>query len=141
MTAKNNSEFFTWKKGEKVQLSTNFSTSEFSCKCKNKSCVEQRISKELIERLQRVRNEYGAIIVTSAFRCDLHNKAVGGASLSQHRLGRAVDAKPASGHLSNHPVHDMDRLRNEFRKEFNGIGVHPRFVHGDVRKNKAEWKY
>lgn len=44
--------------------------------------------------LQPIRDRYGKpIIVTSGFRSEAVNKAVGGAKNSQHRLGEAADLK------------------------------------------------
>lgn len=53
-----------------------------------------RLAKEI---LQPIRNKWGsAIVVTSAYRCEALNKAVGGVSTSQHRLGEAADIKVGS---------------------------------------------
>jgi hypothetical protein len=44
--------------------------------------------------LDPLREAYGKpIIVTSGFRCEKLNKAVGGAKSSQHRLGQAADIR------------------------------------------------
>lgn len=48
-----------------------------------------RLTKEI---LQPIRTKYGKpITITSGFRCEKLNKAVGGVSTSQHRKGEAVD--------------------------------------------------
>lgn len=53
-----------------------------------------RLTKEI---LQPIRNKWGsAIVVTSAYRCEALNKAVGGSKTSQHRLGEAADIKVGS---------------------------------------------
>ena len=53
-----------------------------------------RLAKEI---LQPIRNKWGsAIVVTSAYRCEALNKAVGGVKNSQHRLGEAADIKVGS---------------------------------------------
>lgn len=41
----------------------------------------------------------GPIIVTSGYRCETLNKAVGGAKASYHRLGMAADVRPKNGLL------------------------------------------
>lgn len=52
---------------------------------------------ELSELLQKVRDKYNKpIIVTSGYRCERLNKAVGGAKGSQHRLGQAADIRSVS---------------------------------------------
>lgn len=49
------------------------------------------------EVLQPIRDKWGSpIIVTSGFRSEKVNKAVGGVSSSQHRLGEAADLKIGS---------------------------------------------
>lgn len=52
---------------------------------------------ELSELLEKIRTNYGKpIIVTSGYRCEKLNKAVGGAKGSQHRLGQAADIRSVS---------------------------------------------
>ena len=52
-----------------------------------------RLCKEI---LQPIRSKYGKVIyVTSGFRCKELNKAVGGASTSQHLRGEAADINSA----------------------------------------------
>lgn len=46
--------------------------------------------------LEPLRQRYGRIIVTSGYRSDALNKAVGGVATSQHRLGEAADIYVAS---------------------------------------------
>lgn len=47
--------------------------------------------------LQPIRDKWGApIVVTSGFRSEAVNKAVGGVKTSQHRLGQAADIKIGS---------------------------------------------
>jgi len=44
--------------------------------------------------LQPVRDKFGAIKVTSGYRCDRVNKLVNGSSTSNHKLGMAADIIP-----------------------------------------------
>ncbi len=125
--------FYKWLKGADINLSTNFSTKELSCKCSRETCRTQKISKELIDKAQQLRNELGPLIITSAYRCAAHNASIGGAKLSQHVLGKALDIKPVKA--------SMGALLQKCRTLFNGIGVNPKFVHCDVRSKKAEWTY
>ncbi len=41
--------------------------------------------------LEPLRRRFGVVRITSGYRCDTLNKAVGGAPRSQHRLGQAAD--------------------------------------------------
>lgn len=53
---------------------------------------------ELMDVLDIIREAWGsAIIVTSGFRCEELNKAVGGSKTSVHKTGYAVDMKPKNG--------------------------------------------
>ena len=50
--------------------------------------------------LEPLRVAWGSSInVTSGFRCDALNKAVGGVATSAHRLGWAVDLQPGNGKI------------------------------------------
>ena len=54
----------------------------------------------LIERLDVIREKWGSpIIVTSGYRNEKLNKAVGGSKTSYHRLGLAADIHPKSGSM------------------------------------------
>jgi zinc D-Ala-D-Ala carboxypeptidase len=131
-----NNLFFIWDKSEKQQLSKHFSTEEFECKCKLPSCKEQRISKELIDKLQELREELGIpLTVTSGFRCKDHNTAIGAAKASQHILGMAVDIR----------INDLTRLLEASIKRFKAVGDGrvKGFIHVDVRKTDKPllWLY
>lgn len=81
-------------KSTATQLSANFTSTEFDCKCKNKSCTTTEIDPALVDILQRIRDHFGAeVTINSAYRCKKHNAAVGGASNSFHMQGRAADIK------------------------------------------------
>lgn len=68
-------------------LSKNFSRSEFACP----HCGEVEIDPLLVATLQRIRDKAGTVVVTSGYRCPVHNEAVGGVRNSQHIYGRAAD--------------------------------------------------
>ena len=70
----------------------NFDLTEFRCKC-GKHCTGYPVllDTDLLQNLQSVRDEYGATSITSGMRCATHNAAVGGASGSRHKSGKAVD--------------------------------------------------
>ncbi|WP_294475950.1 GH25 family lysozyme [uncultured Ruminococcus sp.] len=74
-----------------TQLSPHFNAKEFRCKCGKEH--EFSISDELIEKLEKL---YAAlncskIIVTSGFRCSMHDRTVGGSGTGQHTKGNAAD--------------------------------------------------
>ena len=52
---------------------------------------------ELLELLEKIRNIYSKpIVVTSGYRCEKLNKAVGGVKTSQHMKGEAADIRSLS---------------------------------------------
>ncbi len=70
-------------------VSKNFSRKEFACKC---GCGFDAVDVDLLSGLQALRDLAGRpITITSACRCEAHNKKVGGASKSYHVKAKAVD--------------------------------------------------
>lgn len=112
------------------KVTPHFHLDEFRCKC---GCGRVRVIRRLpvrLEVLRRLRKKNGklyfpkGIRVVSGYRCPTHNRKVGGASGSQHLLGRAVD-------IPN--VIDYRDVRRA--GVFTGIGVskNGNAVHVDVR--------
>lgn len=65
-----------------------FSFDELSCRC----CGIAYMNMEFLLKLDELRGYMDRpLVVTSAFRCVKHNKAVGGVNNSYHKKGRAVD--------------------------------------------------
>lgn len=137
-------ENYIWKKGEKFKLTPHFSTAEFVCHCNYEDCVDQKISKELVTKLEQIRNEVAQpLIISSAYRCSKHqNKlredgvnTVVAQKISQHELGKAVDAVPK----------DRKNVLGSFlticEKHFTAIGTSEQFLHLDLRKQYIRWKY
>ena len=121
-----------YKKGVSIQLSKNFKSTEFDCKC-GKGCNITLIDSKLVTQLQKIRNHFNKpVVINSGFRCASHNRRVGGASSSQHLYGRAADivvkgVKPSI-------VADYCETLG-----FGGIGRYSTFTHVDTRGKKARW--
>lgn len=49
--------------------------------------------------LQKIRDEFGPVIVTSGYRCHQLNSYIGGSKMSQHCRGEAADIKVPSADL------------------------------------------
>ena len=115
-------------------LSKNFSRHEFECRC----CGRAEINQRLVDALQELRDLAGLPVrVTSGYRCSEHNRAIGGATRSQHLLGTAADIV-VRGMI---PA-EMYRLAKDIEAFHNGgIGVYPDkgFIHVDVRDGRARW--
>lgn len=121
-------------------MTKNFNISEFQCKC---GCdmpydVIKNI-KLLAENLQIVRDVLGEPIrINSAYRCEAHNKSIGGVSNSQHILGKASDVVVSN--LSTEEVYTaLDRLMDGKFISQGGLGKYNTFTHYDIRGYEARW--
>ena len=123
--------------------STHFSFVEFQCKCGGRysGCRRVWVSRTLLQRLERYRAATKrSLKVVSGCRCVGHNKAVGGASRSQHMNGYAADILYYSGWTAT----KVARL-----KLFSGIGKSRStnlVRHVDIRTNASTshptvWNY
>lgn len=76
---------------DKAQLSPHFNAREFRCKCGKEH--DFQIADDLIEKLEKLYEalDCSKIIVTSGYRCEQHDKNVGGSGNGQHTLGKAAD--------------------------------------------------
>jgi hypothetical protein len=78
-------------KGDKTKLSENFNVSEFACHGSG-CCSTVKIDELLVFYLQKIREHFGKpVTITSGYRCEKHNKRVGGATASRHAAGMAAD--------------------------------------------------
>lgn len=107
-----------------------FNDKEFSCSC----CGVSIVDSELIAVLELVRCKFGAVKVTSGYRCNAHNKAIGGKEKSKHLLGIAADIQVKGVK----PGVIFDFLGSVFPNYY-GIGNYKTFTHIDVRSKKARW--
>ncbi|MCQ2581870.1 MAG: D-Ala-D-Ala carboxypeptidase family metallohydrolase [Alphaproteobacteria bacterium] len=110
-----------------------FSMNEFTCNCCDE-LPESGMNPVLLEKLDRLRELCGfPILVSSGYRCPIHNQEVGGVKNSQHVQGCAADIY--CYYLS---VDDLADLAAEVG--FDGIGRYydREFVHVDCRSNGLE---
>jgi len=118
-----------FKKGDRTKLATNFAANEFDCKCSE--CSETLIDLDHVAKLQQLRYDLNASIrINSAYRCPAHNKAIGGAKNSQHKLGTATDIV-VSGMDPNEVADACEK--------FDGLGRYDTFTHIDSRGSYARW--
>ena len=83
--------------------------------------------------LEVLRAATGTLVVNSGRRCRLHNAAVGGAPLSQHKVGIACDVRLAG--------HDpVDLARAAVASGFRGLGFGRSFLHLDARVRPPGWR-
>lgn len=126
-----------------------FAVSEFvRSETADKKGIDNRLPKDLLPNVQALvnnvldplREAYGKpIIITSGYRCDALNKAVGGVPTSEHRLGMAADivgtpnTKAENKRLFN-LIQSLDLPFNQLIDEKNFSWVHVSYREGDNRK-------
>lgn len=122
----------TYTKGQKTQLSNNFTSMEFDCKG-NGCCSSTLIDEKLVQYLQKIRDHFGKSVgINSGYRCKTHNARVGGASKSNHMDGEAADIR-ISG------VAPIEVAKYAEYIGVKGIGVYSWGVHIDTRTSKYFW--
>lgn len=92
--------------------------------------------------MQNIRNHFGkAVTITSAYRTAAHNKAVKGATYSQHCYGMAADIR-----IQGVDVETLATYAETLLKNTGGIGRYPvktgrpaGWVHIDTRAVKSRW--
>ena len=116
-------------------LTTHFRAKELACKC---GCNVEKMDSGFMVMLQKLRQTLDRpLFITSGYRCQEHNKAVGGASESYHLKGMAADIVCISTKDRYEIVGAAIRLG------FSGLGIDKQFVHVDNRKAlpKKIWTY
>jgi uncharacterized protein YcbK (DUF882 family) len=93
----------------------------------------------LAEHLQAIRDASKTpILINSAYRCEKHNKAVGGVKNSQHVLGKASDIN-IKGWNANKTANFIEDLHNKWKNRTSGLGRYNNFVHIDIRDGYSRW--
>lgn len=124
-----------------MKLSRNFDLKEFESKDGASTPFEVTVNlKELAINLQVIRDKVNnPISINSGYRSPSHNKRVGGAERSQHKLGTAADIK-IKGMRPNEVYAIIENLIKEGKLKEGGLGLYSTFVHYDIRGTKARWK-
>ena len=127
-----------------MQISKNFTWEEFTAfdTAKKLGILNQIIDWEvrdnviaLVENLlQPLRDAWGKpITINSGYRCQKHNKNVGGAKNSRHTQGMACDIVVKG-------VKPKEVAKFAETIGIRGIGLYDTFVHIDSRESKFYWK-
>ena len=127
----------TYKRGQKLQLTEHFNISEFHCKGANCGCKETLHDPALSAYLQQIREHFGKPLhITSGYRCQKHNGAVGGVYGSLHTKGQAAD-------FIINGVNPLEIARYAESIGVKGIGLYGpddgNFIHIDTRSVKSFW--
>ena len=126
-----------------MKLTKNFNKSEFDCSCGCNMPADVLANIKIVaENLQILRDYIEApITINSAYRCEKHNRRIGGAVNSQHILGKASDIV-VKGFTPDEVYDIVQNLRRNPMLEgviFQGLGRYNTFTHVDIRKNYATW--
>ncbi len=112
-----------------------FRAEEFVCK----HCGKVIIESQLIEILERLREHLRKpVIITNAYRCEGHNRAIGGVPNSAHVRGYAVDVKVLSSQTRYKVIKFL------MGEGVSRIGVGEDFIHFDLDPEKPKnviWHY
>lgn len=115
------------------KLSANFKVREFACSDGTDVIF---ISEGLVAVLQQIRSHFGkAVTINSAYRTVAKNRAVGGATYSQHLYGLAADIT-----VKGVAPKDVAAYAETLMPNTGGIGIYSTFTHIDVRAVKSRWK-
>ena len=120
-----------------------FRIEEFKCKCGCAMPVEVKANIEALvaEVLDPVREAYGKpIYVNSGYRCEAHNRKVGGVLRSQHLVGEAADIRPVQssrfkvqGDGSKSELEALARIIKE-QGRFDQLIIYPTFLHVSYKR-------
>ncbi len=127
-------KIYSRKRDSGIRLTPHFCVREFACQDGSDPILIHALLPWIC---QAVRNYFDyPFSPTSAYRTVSHNKAVGGAALSNHIYGRAVDI-PVSGKVSPKEVYDfLDRLLGDQGE----LGLYDWGVHVGIQSAKKRFR-
>ena len=125
---------YSLKKDGSKYVSKNFQVREFACSDGSDPVF---IAQTLPMVCQYIRARIGKrITIGSGYRTPGKNKAVGGATYSQHLYGTAADLHTPAGCT---PA-QMAQIAREIMPDWGGVGIYSWGIHVDVRDTKSDWK-
>lgn len=99
---------------------------ELDCQCSSPFCFYTLYTDEAQDSEAAMLEEYGnKVFQTSAYRCQAHNKEVGGANMSNHCIGDARD----------YACQELNRLYEIAKKHWKYVEKYKKFIHCDNRSN------
>ena len=129
-----------------MQISKHFKKSEFACKC---GCgIEFEVDAKLLKALDSAREICGPLVISSGVRCNKHNKEVGGAPNSFHKLrdGVLLGADVTIASKAKRNTLAVLRLYTVLDKgNARGLGLYNNWCHVDFRPlarqrwSKLDW--
>lgn len=98
------------------------------------SGVDNRVDRKVVDTWAKVQEAFGKqLTIVSGFRDPARNAAAGGAKLSQHMHGNAIDIE--TGHLSHTERLKLIELASQMG--FTGVGVYNNNLHFDMGGRRA----
>lgn len=126
-----------FEKGRSDKIAKNFQYKEFDCHGQG-CCSTTIIDEKLVEYVQQIRDHFGKLVtITSPYRCEVHNRRVGGATKSYHMRGQAAD-------IVVQGVSSREVAKYAESIGILGIGLYETskdgyFTHIDTRTTKSFW--
>ena len=117
------------------KLSENFAVREFRSRDGSDKIL---IDEKLVSLLQKMRDKFGVINISSAYRTASYNRKVGGVANSQHLYGLAADVTISDNSRLNEAAQYAEKIG------FKGVGLddkYQKFLHLDTRKSKSFFRY
>lgn len=107
---------------------------EFACKC----CGQCDILADLWQACEWIRMKFAAPVnVHSAYRCERHNRSVGGKPASDHLMGFAADIS-----IEGHTPEELRLAATNLPTLVKRIGVYPWGIHIGVRdRGPGAWRF
>ncbi len=126
---------YSLKKDADKKLSENFKVREFRSRDGTDKIL---VDEKLVKFLQKLRDKFGVINISSAYRTASYNRKVGGVANSQHLYGLAADVTLKDNSKL------LEAARYAEKIGFTGIGLddkYENFIHLDTRKKKSFFRY
>ena len=126
---------YSFKNDGNEKLSENFRVKEFRSR---DGADKILIDEKLVKLLQKMRDKFGEINISSAYRTAAYNRKVGGVSNSQHLYGLAADVTIKDNSRLSEAAQYAEKIG------FTGVGLddkYQKFLHLDTRKNKSFFRY
>jgi len=119
---------FILHKSLKMELAPGLDHSEFKCQCNSTTCHITLMSPRLKDAWTVVRLAFGKkLTINSGFRCQQHNKDVGGIANSRHTMGQAIDIS-----TKNLEPLEVAYLKELLERNFDKVLEYPTFYHAHV---------
>ena len=123
-----------------MKITKNFDLKEFACN--DGTTVPDILLPNVIElakNLQVIRDALGKPVhINSAYRTVDYNKKIGGATKSQHLIGKAADIR-INGIAPKEVADAIEQLISEGKMKQGGLGRYNSFTHYDIRGVRSRW--